>query len=142
MVGGTKTPGWSEAFERASHASSYCLTASVQAGLCYTEKGEHHAAIKAFRTALSDQSASQDEVINVQYFLARTLETVGEVEEASTLYQGIVRIRPNFKDAASRMKRLTVPTEPLKNWTRSAGTNGSWFSHVLDSLHHLIGSRR
>ena len=131
-----------EAFERASHAPSYCLTASVQAGLCYTEMGEHHAAIKAFRTALSDQSASQDEVINVQYFLARTLETVGEVEEASTLYQGIVRIRPNFKDAASRMKRLTVPTEPLKNWTRSAGTNGSWFSQVLDSLHHLIGSRR
>jgi tetratricopeptide (TPR) repeat protein len=91
--------------------------------------GEHHAAIEAFRTALSDQSASRDEVINVQYFLARTLESVGEVEEASTLYQGMVRIRPNFKDAASRIKRLTVPQKPLKNWIRSAGTNGSWFSH-------------
>ena len=118
-----------EAFERASHAPSYCLKASAQAGLCYTEMGEHHAAIKAFHTALSDQSASQDEVINVQYFLARTLESVGEVEEASTLYQGMVRIRPNFKDAASRIKRLTVPQKPLKNWIRSAGTNGSWFSH-------------
>jgi len=104
--------------------------------------GEHHAAIKAFRTALSDQSVSRDEVINVQYLLARTLESVGEVEEASTLYQGIVRIRPNFKDVASRMKRPTVPPKPLQNWKRSAGTNGSWFSHVLESLHQLIGSRR
>jgi hypothetical protein len=131
-----------EAFDRASHAPSYCLKALAQAGLCYTEMGEHHAAIEAFRTALSDQSASRDEVITVQYFLARTLETVGKVEEASTLYQGIVRIRPNFKDVASRMKRPTVPPKPLKNWKRSAGTNGSWFSHVLDSLHQLIGSRR
>ena len=131
-----------EAFDRASLTPSYCLKASVQAGLCYTEMGEHHAAIKAFRTALSDQSASRDEVIHVQYFLARTLETVGEVAEASSLYEHMVRIRPNFKDAATRMKRLTVPPKSLKNWTRSAGTNGSWFSHVLESLHHLIGSRR
>ena len=131
-----------EAFDRASHAPSYCLTASVQAGLCYTEMGEYPAAIEAFRTALSDQSASRDEVINVQYFLARSLESVGKGEESSTLYQSIVRIRPNFKDAASRMKQLTVPPKPLKNWTRSTGTNGSWFSHVLDSLHQLIGSRR
>ena len=88
------------------------------------------------------QSASQDEAITVQYFLARTLESVGEVEEASTLYQHIVRIRPNFEAVASRMKQLTVPPKPLTNWTRSAGTNGSWFSHALDSLHQLIGSRR
>ena len=131
-----------DAFDRASQAPSYCLKASVQSGLCYTEMGECHAAIEAFRTALSDQSASRDEVINVQYFLARTLETVGAVAEASTLYQGMVRIRPNFKDAAARMKRLTVPPKPLENWTRSVGTNGSWFRQVLDSLHHLIGSRK
>jgi hypothetical protein len=131
-----------EAFDRASHTPSYSLKASAQVGLCHTEMGEHHAAIKAFRTALSDQSASRIEVINLQYFLARTLESVGEVEEASTLYQRIVRISPNFKDAAARIKRCTVPQKPLKNRKRSAGTTGSWFSQALDSLHHLIGSRR
>ena len=131
-----------EAFDRASHAPSYGLKASAQAGLCYSEMGEHHAAIKAFRTALSDQSASRIEVINLQYLLARTLESVGEVEEASTLYQRIVRISPNFKDSAARIKRCTVPQKPLKNGKRPAGTTGSWFSQALDSLHQLIGSRR
>jgi type II secretory pathway predicted ATPase ExeA len=131
-----------DAFERASQAPLYCLKASAQAGLCYTEIGEHHAAIKAFRTALSDESAPPDEVINLQYVLARTLESVGEVEEASTLYQRIVRISPNFKDVASRMKRHIVPQKPFKNGKRTASTSGSWFSQALNSLHQLIGSRR
>ena len=131
-----------EAFERASQAPLYYLKASAQAGLCYTEIGEHHAAIKAFRIALSDESAPPNEVINLQYFLARALESVGEVEEASTLYQGIVRISPNFKDVASRIKRHIVPPKPFKNGKRTASTTGSWFSQVLNSLHQLIGSRR
>lgn len=131
-----------EAFERASQTPLYYLKASAQAGLCYTEIGEHHAAIKAFRIALSDESAPPNEVINLQYVLARALESVGEVEEASTLYQGIVRISPNFKDVASRMKRHIVPPKPFKNGKRTASTTGSWFSQVLNSLHQLIGSRR
>lgn len=131
-----------EAFERASQAPLYFLKASAQAGLCYMEIGEHHAAIKAIRIALSDESAPPNEVINLQYCLARALESVGEVEEASTLYQGIVRISPNFKDVASRMKRHIVPPKPFKNGKRTASTTGSWFSQVLNSLHQLIGSRR
>lgn len=131
-----------EAFSRASQTPAYCLKASAQAGLCYTEIGKHQAAIEAFRVALSDESASRNEVINVQYFLARTLESVGQVEEAAILYQRIVRISPNFKDVASRINRRTAPQRPFKNGKRSSHTNGSWFSHVLDSLHQLIGSRR
>ncbi|MEO8339206.1 MAG: AAA family ATPase [Nitrospirota bacterium] len=131
-----------EAFDRASQAPLYRLKASAQAGLCYAEIGEHHAAVKAFRTALRDESAPLNEVINLQYLLARTLESVGEGEEASTLYQRIVRINPNFKDAASRMKRRVVPQKPIKNGKRTADTTGSWFSQALDSLHQLIGSRR
>ena len=131
-----------DAFERASQASFYRLKASAQAGLCYTEIGEHHAAIKAFRTALSDESAPPNEVIDLQYVLARTLESVGGVEEAATLYQRIVRINPNFKDVPSRMKRHIAPQKPFKNAKRSASSTGSWFSQALDSLHQLIGSRR
>ena len=131
-----------DAFERASQASFYRLKASAQAGFCYTELGEHHAAIKAFRTALSDESAPPNEVINLQYFLARALESVGEIEEASTHYQRIVRINPNFKDVPARMKLRIMQQKPLKNAKRSAPTTGSWFSQALDSLHQIIGSRR
>ena len=131
-----------EAFDLASHSPAYCLKASAQAGLCYKETGEHQAAIKSFRTALIDRSASRNDVINVQYFLARTLESVGEVKEASTLYQRIVRVSPNFKDAATRMKQLTVPLKHPRNGKPPAATNDTWLSHALDSLHQLIGSRR
>jgi len=131
-----------DAFERASQAPLYRLKASAQAGLCYTEIGEYHAAIKAFRNGLSDESVLPNEVINLQYSLARALESVGEVEEASTLFQRIVRINPNFKDVPSRMKRRIMKQKPFKNAKRSANSTGSWFSQALDSLHQLIGSRR
>ncbi len=131
-----------EAFNRAGQDRSYSFKSAAQAGLCYTELEEHLAAIDAFRRALSDPSGSRNEVINVQYFLARTLESIGEIEEASILYQRIVRSSPAFKDSAARVKQLMVQKKRLKNGSRHADSNGTWFSHALDSLHHLIGSRR
>ncbi len=131
-----------EAFDRAGRAPSYCFKASVQVGLCYRGMGEYAAAIEAFREGLTDQSATPNEVIEVQYFLARTLESVGEIDEASALYQLIVRISPTFKDAAARIKRCRVPQKPLNNGKRQVSISGLWFSHVLNSLHQLIGSQR
>jgi len=129
-------------FYQASHAPSYGLKALAQAGLCYKEMGENHTAIEVFQTALMDQSASLNDVIHVQYFLARTFESIGKVKDALPLYQRIVRISPNFKDAASRMNWLTVAMKPMKNGKRSANANGSWFGHALHSLHQLVGKRR
>jgi tetratricopeptide (TPR) repeat protein len=129
-------------FYQASHAPSYGLKALAQAGLCYKEMGENHTAIEVFNTALMDQSASLNDVIHVQYFLARTLESIGKAKDALPLYQRIVRISPNFKDAGARMKWLTVALNPTKNRKRSADANGSWFGHALHSLHQLVGRRR
>jgi general secretion pathway protein A len=130
-----------ESFEEVSHAPSYCHKALAQIGICYTEMGENHAAIEALRTALRDQSAPRNEVIKVQYSLARALEGVGELEEAASLYQRIIFINPTFKDTAARMKRLSVPQSAL-NRKRPVGAKESWFGHVLDSLHQVIVSRR
>jgi type II secretory pathway predicted ATPase ExeA len=127
---------------QASHAPSYGLKALAQAGLCYKEMGENHTAIEVFHTALMDQSAPLNDVIHVQYFLARTLESIGKVQDAIPLYQRIVRISPNFKDTGARMKWLTVALNPTKNRKRSADANGSWFGHALHSLHQLVGRRR
>jgi tetratricopeptide (TPR) repeat protein len=131
-----------EAFNRAGQDRSYSFKSAAQAGLCYMELEEHLAAIDAFRRALGDPSGSRNEVVNVQYFLARTLESIGEIEEASILYQRIVRSSPAFKDSAARVKQLMVQKKRLKNGSRHADSNETWFSHALDSLHHLIGSRR
>ena len=131
-----------EAFYRASHAPSYGLRALAQAGLCYKEMGENHTAIEVFHTALRDQSASLNDVINVQYFLARTFESVGKIKDALSIYQRIVHISPSFKDVGVRLKQLTVPLKPMKNRTHQAGANDTWFDHALHSLHQLVGSRK
>ena len=131
-----------EAFNRAGRDRAYSFKSAAQAGLCYRELEEYPAAIESFRRALSDSSGARNEVVNVQYFLARTLESNGEIEEASILYQRILRASPGFKDSAARVKQLMAQKKRFKNGNRHADSNGTWFSHALDSLHHLIGSRR
>ena len=76
--------------------------------------------------------------------LARALESVGGVEEAATLYQRIVRIRPNFKDAALQNEAaLSCRGNPPKIAKRSCEHPlAHRSSQALDSLHQLIGSRR
>ena len=128
-----------ELFDRARQTPSYCHKAWAQIGICDMEMGDNHAAIEALRTALRDQSASRNEVIKVQYSLARALECVGEVKEAASFYERIMLINPTFKDTAARLKRLSGPQDAL-NGKGPVGSK-SWFGHALDSLHQLIGSR-
>ena len=42
----------------------------------------------------------------------------------------------------ARVKQLTVQKKRFKNESRHADSDETWFGHALDSLHHLIGSRR
>ncbi len=104
--------------------------------------GDHEAAIQAFRAALNDQSASRMEAIDVQYFLARTLESVGQIAEAATLYRRIAQMNPRFKDAAYRAKELSSKQKHPTNGKRGVASNGSWFGNAIESFNQLIGSRK
>jgi general secretion pathway protein A len=128
--------------ELAGKSPSYSLKAQAQIGLCHRSMGDHGAAIQAFRAALSDQSASRKEVIDVQYFLARTLESVGQIAEAATLYRRIDQMSPRFKDAAYRAKELSSKPKHSTNGERGVASNGSWFGNAIESLNQLIGSRK
>ena len=128
--------------ELAGKSLSYLLKAQAQIGLCHRSLGDHGAAIQAFRTALSDQSASRNEVLDVQYFLARTLESVGQIAEAATLYRRIAQMNPHFKDAAGRAKDLSSKPKHLTNGERGITSNGSWFGNAIKSFNQLIGSRK
>jgi type II secretory pathway predicted ATPase ExeA len=128
--------------ELAAKSPSYWLRAQAQIGLCHRSIGDHGAAIQAFRTALSDQSASWKEVIDVQYFLARTLQSVGQTTEAATLYRRIVQTNPHFKDAASRAKELLSKPKHPTTGERRGVSNGSWFGNAIESINQLIGSRK
>jgi general secretion pathway protein A len=128
--------------ELAGKSPSYWLKAQAQIGLCHRSLGDHDAAIQAFRTALSDQSAPWKDVIDVQYFLARTLESIGQTAEAATLYRRISQMNPHFKDAAGRAKELSSKPKHPATGERRVTSNGSWFGNAIDSFNQLIGSRK
>ncbi|OAI44917.1 hypothetical protein AYO43_08720 [Nitrospira sp. SCGC AG-212-E16] len=128
--------------ELAGKSPSYWLKAQAQIGLCHRSLGDHDAAIQAFRTALSDQSAPWKDVIDVQYFLARTLESIGQTAEAATLYRRIAKMNPHFKDAAGRAKELSSKPKHPATGERRVTSNGSWFGNAIDSFNQLIGSRK
>jgi tetratricopeptide (TPR) repeat protein len=123
-----------DTLELAGKSPSYVLKAQGQIGLCHMAMGDHGTAIQAFRTALSDQSASRKDVIDVQYFLARTLESVGQLAEAATLYRRIAQMNPRFKDAACRAKELSSKPEHPTNSERGGASNRSWFSNAIKSF--------
>jgi type II secretory pathway predicted ATPase ExeA len=128
--------------ELAGKSPSYLLKAQAQIGLCHRSIGDHATAIQAFRVALSDQSASRNEVLDVQYFLARTLESVGQIPEAATQYRRIAQMNPSFKDAAYRAKELSSKPKHPTNGNRGGTSNGSWISNAIESFNQLIGSRK
>ena len=128
--------------ELAGKSPSYWLKAQAQIGLCHRSMGDHGAAILAFRAALNDQSASRKEAIDVQYFLARTLESVGQIVEAATLYRRIAQMNPRFKDAAYRAKELSSRQRHPTNSKRGVASDRSWFGNAIESFNQLIGSRR
>jgi general secretion pathway protein A len=127
--------------ELAGASPSYLLKAQAQLGLCHRSMGDYRTAIQAFRVALSDQSASRNEVLDVQYFLGRTLEAVGQIPEAVTQYRRIAQMNPSFKDAAYRAKELSSKQKHPTNGNRGS-SNGSWISNAIESFSQLIGSRK
>jgi general secretion pathway protein A len=128
--------------ELAGKNPSYVMKAQAQIGLCHRSLGDQESAIQAFRKALSDQSASRHEVIDVQYFLARTLESVGQIAEAATLYRRIEHMNTRFKDASYRAKELSSKSKLSTNGDRGGASNRSWFGNAIKSFNRLIGGRK
>ena len=136
---------WREAIdmlELAGKSPSYWLKAQAQIGFCHRSMGDDGAAILAFRAALNDESASPKEAIDVQYFLARTLESVGQIAEAATLYLRIAQKNPHFRDAVCRAKELASRQKHPTNGEREVGSNRSWFGKAIKSFNQFIGSRK
>jgi len=129
-------------FYLAGKSASHWLKAHAQIGLCFRAMGELQAAIQAFRTALNDQSASRKEMLDVQYFLGRTLESAGKDADAVAVYRRITQTSPTFKDAAFRVKELTARPVQAKYGRRPPSSNGSWFDGAIENLQRLIGSHK
>jgi tetratricopeptide (TPR) repeat protein len=126
--------------EQSGKSPSLGLRAQAQIGLCHRSTGNYQGAIQAFRAALNDQSASSQEVMDVQYFLARTLESAGQKSEAAPLYRLIAESNPRYKDAAYRAKELSSKHKHAANGNGKRGeeSNRSWLGSAIA---RLIGAR-
>jgi len=126
--------------EQSGKAPSFGLRAQAQIGLCHRSTGDHKAAIQAFRSALKDESATPQEIMDVQYFLARTLESAGEKTEAAPIYRQIAQANPRYKDVAQRVKELSPKQKHLSNGNgnghgkRENESDRSWFSKAISRL--------
>jgi general secretion pathway protein A len=122
-----------EVLELAGKSPAYRLKAQVQIGLCHRAAGEHRTAIKIFRAALDDKSASRTELLDIQYFLARTLETAGQIAEAVEIYRRIADTNRRYKDAASRVHSLSSKVRYLTHGEQPA-VNQSWIGNAIKSF--------
>lgn len=129
-------------FEEASRSPELWLKAHAQIGICCRTMGNLRAAIQAFRVALNDSSASPKEILDVQYMLARSLQSSLQNKEALTVYRKLARAEPDYRDVTSRIKQLVASTTGCKNGGPKPGTSDSWVSQAFDSLHRLIGTHR
>jgi tetratricopeptide (TPR) repeat protein len=123
-----------EILELAGKHPSYRVKAQVQIGLCHRAAGDHPTAIAMFRAALEDRAATRTEVIDIQYFLARTLESVGQIVEAETLYRRLVQTHPNYKDAAYRANELSSKLRQQTIGGRWSEEAESWISTAIKSF--------
>lgn len=123
-----------EMLELAGKSPSYRVKAQVQIGLCHRAAGDHRTAIKMFRAALEDLAATRTEVIDIQYFLARTLESVGQIAEAAPLYRRLAQSNPRYKDAAYRANELSSKLKHVTNSDRGSADSESWISTAIKSF--------
>jgi type II secretory pathway predicted ATPase ExeA len=132
-----------ELFHSAASDKSMWFKAYSQVGLCYVRMKEQHAAIQAFRTALDDPTASQQDILDVLYLLGRSLESVGKASQAVEVYHRINHSTPTFRDVASRLRELQQTPKRSSLKGKSTTEKHSWFSGVMESLQYfLIGSRK
>jgi type II secretory pathway predicted ATPase ExeA len=125
-------------FSLASQDAAFSCRAMTQAGMCLKSAGKPTEAVAAFRKALQAQDMSPAETIQVRYLLARTLESLGRMDETLEAYRWIRRENSGFKDVAERIERLSSgKAQPLKK-TGSAENTGSW----LEQLQRIIGTFR
>jgi general secretion pathway protein A len=130
-------------FHSAAKDKALWLKAYAQIGFCYVKMREPHAAIQAFRTALNDTAALPGDMMDVLYFLGRSLESVGKASQALEIYHRIDQLTPSFRDVASRLRELTRASREAGRMPTPTSGKHSWFSGVVDNVQRfLIGSQK
>lgn len=130
-------------FHSAARDKTLRLKAYAQIGFCHVKMREPHAAIHAFRTALNDTASLPRDMMDVLYFLGRSLEAVGKPSQALEIYCRIDHSTPSFRDVASRLRELKESSMETGKSGKPTSGKHSWFGGVVDNVQRfLIGSQK
>jgi lipopolysaccharide biosynthesis regulator YciM len=101
-------------FEQAGRESEFYVKARIQIALCLRATGRMADAARLLRHLWTGTQGTPDERRQVRYFLARTLEASGHLDEAREHYHALQQERSGYRDVTDRLDRLS-----------ESGTNGS-----------------
>jgi len=118
-------------FEKGAAHPGFWMKSHCLAGFCHREAGRVAEAIRSFKLALADHSASDWEAIAVRYELGRTLEDQGEHPQALECYRRVQWVEPGFRDVSERVRRLSA----------SCPSGSSWIRRVRSLLKHWMEKR-
>ncbi len=128
-------------FQSAARHATLRLKSYTQVGLCYVKMKDHHAAVQAFRTAIDDPTALEQDVLEVLYVLGRSLESVGDGDQARDVYHRINRSAPTFRDVTNRLRELQTTSKQSNPSQKTPAGKPSWFGGVMHNVQRfLIGN--
>jgi general secretion pathway protein A len=125
-------------FSLAAQDAALTFRAMAQVGICLKSLGQSEDAATAFRKALQAQRGTSVDTIQVRYLLARTLESLGRIDDTLEHYRWIKREEPNFKDVAERIERLGGRRSPSPRNAEGTGDGSSWVAQ----LQRILGASK
>ncbi|MCW5799233.1 MAG: AAA family ATPase [Nitrospira sp.] len=117
---------------------SLTFKAMAQIGICLRSLGQAEEATIAFQKSLQAQRGTSVDTIQVRYLLARTLESLGRIDDTLEHYRWIRREDPNFKDVAERIERLDSHRVPSSRNAEGTGDGSSW----VTQLQRILGASK
>ncbi len=125
-------------FSLAAQDAALTFRAMAQVGICLKSLGQSEDAATAFRKALQAQRGTSVDTIQVRYLLARTLESLGRIDDTLEHYRWIKREEPNFKDVAERIERPGGRRSPSPRNAEGTGDGSSWVAQ----LQRILGASK
>ncbi len=104
-----KNQRWTEAiqeFQKAQASPHKRIAALNYLGQCFTRRGIHDLAVRAFQTAIREKETFDDEKKELIYELGDALEKAGKGSEAIEQFKLIYEVDIGYRDVAGKIDRF------------------------------------
>lgn len=95
-------------YQRAAQDPSRFLPASNQLALCFAQQGYPDLAIRQFQIALDTPGYQDEELLELRFNMADTLEQRGHFKEAIQAFQDCFMVDIRYRDVAQRIEALST----------------------------------